>query len=48
MDMETTTAVAEAEHQHRYLYEIFIDFWVELYEFFKYIFYDVYRGVEPI
>lgn len=39
----TTTAPAETE-EHRNLYEVFIDFWVEIYNFFKYIFYDIYLG----
>lgn len=34
----------EAEENHPYLFEVFIDFWIEVYEFFKYIFYDVFRG----
>lgn len=46
---EDTTQVVEteAEDDHRYLFEVFIDFWVEIFEFFKYIFYDVFRG-DPV
>ncbi|GEM_PF-2425244 len=30
--------------EHRNLYEVFFDFWVEIFNFFKYIFYDIYLG----
>lgn len=46
---DTTQApvAEESEEDHRYLFEVFIDFWVEVFEFFKYIFYDVFRG-DPV
>lgn len=45
-EVETTApAEEEAEEGHRMMYQIFIDFWVEVFNFFKYIFYDVFRGV---
>lgn len=31
----------------RYFYQIFWNFCVEIYEFFKYIFYDVFLGEAP-
>ena len=43
MDENMTTTTPEVE-EHRNLYEVFIDFWVEIFNFFKYIFYDIYLG----
>lgn len=43
----TQVVEPEAEEGHPYLFEIFIDFWIEVFEFFKYIFYDVFRG-DPV
>lgn len=39
----TTTNPAEVE-EHRNLYEVFIEFWKTIFDFFKYIFYDIYLG----
>ena len=36
----------ENEEEHRNFYQIFWDFCVEIYEFFRYIFYGIYIG-EP-
>lgn len=36
----------EAE-EHRNMYQVFWDFCVEIYNFFKYIFYDVFLGKAP-
>lgn len=46
-DTTQATAPEAGEEEHRYFFEIFIDFWVEIFEFFKYIFYDVFRG-DPV
>ncbi len=43
---DATQAPAEGEEEHRTFAEIFIDFIMEIANFFKYIFYDVFRG-EP-
>lgn len=40
---ENITVTLEAE-EHRTLFEVFIDFWAEIFSFFKYIFYDIYLG----
>lgn len=37
----------EEETHHRPMYKIFWDFCLEIYRFFKYIFYDVYLGASP-
>lgn len=37
-------APAEAEEEHRTITEIIIEIWMEIFGFFKYIFYDVFRG----
>ena len=39
-------ATEENEEEHRNFYQIFWDFCVEIYEFFRYIFYGIYIG-EP-
>lgn len=41
------TLAPETEEDHPYLFEVFIDFCIEIFEFFKYIFYDVFRG-DPV
>lgn len=41
----TEAPEAEGEATHRSFVEIFIDFVMEVYNFFKYIFYDVFQGV---
>ena len=44
--VEVTDVATEdgAEEEHRNFYEIIWDFLVEIYEFYKYIFYDVFLG----
>ena len=37
----------ENEEEHRNFYQIFWDFCVEIYKFFKYICYDVFLGKAP-
>ncbi len=44
MNEETTTMAADTVTEHRNLYEVIIDFWVETFKFFKYIFYDIFLG----
>ncbi len=44
MDENMTTTVPAEEKEHRNLYEVFADFWMEIFSFFKYIFYDIYLG----
>lgn len=40
--------VTEGEEEgHRNMYQVFWDFCVEIYNFFKYIFYDVFLGKAP-
>ena len=41
---ENMTTTAPVEEEHGTITEVFIQFWVEIYNFFKYIFYDVYLG----
>ncbi len=41
----TEAPETEGEHTHRGFIEIFIDFVMEIYGLFKYIFYDVFRGL---
>lgn len=43
---DATDAPAESEGQHRTITEVLIDIFMEIFGFFKYIFYDVFRG-EP-
>lgn len=43
---EATGETEETEEAHRNFYNIFWDFCVEIYEFFRYIFYGIYIG-EP-
>ncbi len=42
----TEAPETEGEGTHRSFIDVFIDFVMEIYNFFKYIFYDVFRG-EP-
>lgn len=44
MDENMTTTNPAEEEGHRNLYEVFFDFWMEIFNFFKYIFYDIYLG----
>lgn len=46
---EDVTAPEEAPEKegHRNMYQVMIDFFMEIVSFFKYIFYDVFRG-EPV
>ena len=44
MDENMTTTTPAEEETHRNLYEVMFDFWVEIFDFFKYIFYDVFLG----
>ena len=39
--------VTETEEEHRNFYQIFLDFCIEIYNFFKYICYDVFLGKAP-
>lgn len=32
---------------HPMLYELFAQYFIEIYEFFKYIFHDVFLGLDP-
>ncbi len=34
----------QEEEQHRFMFQILADIFVEIFNFFKYIFYDVFRG----
>ncbi len=47
-EVQTTAPTGEDDtvEEHRSLIDIFIEFWKDVFEFFKYIFYDVFRG-EP-
>ena len=40
----TTTNAPEEVGEHRNLYEVFFEFWQTVFDFFKYIFYDVFLG----
>lgn len=44
MNENNIANVNEEEVEHRNLYEIMYQFWVEIYNFFKYIFYDLPLG----
>ena len=44
MDVYTTTETPEVEEKHRNLIDVIIDFWIEGFNFLKYIFYDVFLG----
>ncbi len=50
-DVETTAPEAEEDNtvhhggEYDNLFEIIAQFWVEVFNFFKYIFYDVFLGV---
>lgn len=46
VEVTETEANEGAEEAHRNFYQIFWDFCVEIYEFFRYIFYGIYIG-EP-
>lgn len=43
----TTEAAPEENEEHRNMYQVMIDFFMEIVSFFKYIFYDVFRGEQP-
>ncbi len=45
-EVETTAPADEPVEEHRMFFDIFVEFWEEVFAFFKYIFYDVFRG-EP-
>ena len=44
MAVNTTTETPEVEETHRNLIDVIIDFWIEGFNFLKYIFYDVFLG----
>lgn len=44
---ENYDIIEEGVEQHKTVTELMIQFWIEVYNFFKYIFYDVFRGVAP-
>ncbi len=44
MDENMTTTAPETTDEHGTITELFIQFWIEVFKFFKYIFYDIYLG----
>lgn len=42
-NMTTTNAPEEVE-DHGTIAGVFVEFWIKLFEFLKYIFYDIYFG----
>lgn len=44
MNNEITTNATEEADDHPYLFEVLFQFWVEIFNFFKFIFYDIYIG----
>ena len=47
MSEENKTNAPAEEEVHRNLIDVIIDFWVEGFNFFKYIFYDLLLGKAP-
>lgn len=43
-DNMTTTNAPEENGEHRNMFDIVIEFWQTVFDFFKYIFYDVFLG----
>ena len=41
---ENMTTTAPVENEHRNLTEVMFDFWTEIFNFFKFIFYDLFIG----
>ena len=46
-DATATEPAPEENEQHRNMYQVIADFFLEIFSFFKYIFYDVFRGEQP-
>lgn len=44
---ENTTNTNEVVDKHPMMYELIWQYFVEIYEFFKYIFHDVFLGIDP-
>ncbi len=44
----TNTEPAPETETHRNFYQVMVDFFMEIVSFFKYIFYDVFRGEQPV
>ena len=44
LNADVTPNEPTTDGEHRNFYQVMLDFWIEIFDFFKYIFYDLLLG----